>query len=233
MLLSKNEDKVCGELRKRGFVVFKVKDLQKLLEMDKTKAYNIIKALKKKKVIKKMKNFLAFADEEDFAVGNSIHYPSYISFWTALSYYGWSDQNPRVIFLATTRYKKQVESFKYVTLAKKRFFGYRKEGKFAIAEKEKAIIDSLLLPKYSGGIREIRKCLENAFAEINKEKLIEYAGKIGSKAVMRRLGYLLNNLGYKQTGKLKKKMGSGYELLDPSLKRKYICDKEWLLDVNE
>ena len=75
MLLSKNEDKVCGELRKRGFVVFKVKDLQKLLEMDKTKAYNIIKALKKKKVNKKMKNFLAFADEEDFAVGNSINYP--------------------------------------------------------------------------------------------------------------------------------------------------------------
>jgi len=69
--------------------------------------------------------------------------------------------------------KKQIKGMKFEDLenkikelgeqiSKKRFFGYVSIGNITIAEKEKAIIDSLLFPKYAGGIKEVRFALENA-----------------------------------------------------------------------
>jgi len=102
-----------------------------------------------------------------------------------------------------------------------------------IAEKEKAIIDSLLFPKYSGGIKEIANSLEKSGKEIDIKKLINYAFKVESKAVLRRLGFILEKLNYKKgLKKMRENIGRGYELLDPSLKRKNNLNKKWLLDVN-
>jgi len=233
MQLSKMEHDAYEILRKNEFVVFRIKDICILLKVNKTKAYNIVKALKKKKVIKTVKEgIFTFNDADEFAVATAIHYPSYISFWSALNYYGWSDQTPRKLFVATTKYTMEIGSFKYVTLSKKRFFGYVQEGKITIAEKEKAIIDSLLFPKYSGGMREVSECFKIAFSELDKKKLVDYALKADSKAVIRRLGYLLNLSGDTKLAELKKRIGKGYEKLDPSLKRKNNLNKEWLLDVN-
>ena len=54
-----------------------------------------------------------------------------------------------------------------------------------------------------------------------------------SKSVLRRLGYILEILGYKKhLNSINKKIGKGYELLDPGLKRKNNLNKKWLLDVN-
>lgn len=233
MLLSKKEDKAYRTLKEHGFVVFKIKDLQLLLHLKTAEAYNLIKSLKKKGAIRKISSFFTFHDTEEFALGSNIHYPSYISFWSALNYYGWSDQTPRDIFLATTKYKRNVASFKYITLSRKRFFGYIKIGGFAIADKEKTIIDTLLFPKYAGGMREIKISLENALKELNKEKLISYALKVESRVVARRLGFLLESLGYKRADKLKNHIGKGYELFDPSLKKKNVLNKKWLLDMND
>jgi predicted transcriptional regulator of viral defense system len=215
--------------------LFRVKDLRLVLGIDRTKAYNIVKALKRKGVIKKAgKNFLALRDADEYVIGTGLNSPSYVSFWSALNHYGFSDQLPKKIFLATTRRSRDIGDFKYVTLSRGRFFGYTMVGGVPIAEKEKAIIDSLLLPRYAGGINEIRKCLSAALGELDIEKLVDYALRAGSKAVLRRLGLLLESLNYKgkPVERLRKNIGKGYELLDPSLKRKNDLDSTWLLDVN-
>ena len=235
MQLSKLEELVYEKLKKNNFSVFSIRDLCLLLKIDKMKAYNLIKGLKKKDVIKKAgKNFLTFKDSNEMTIATMINYPSYISFWSALNYYGYSDQMPKKIFLATTKYTKEINNFKYVTLSKKKFFGYVRIGDLIIADKEKAIVDSLLFPKYSGGIMEITKCMKSALNEIDLKKLIKYALCVESKAILRRLGFILENLKY--NGKLLKKIraqiGKGYELLDPSLKRKNNLNKRWLLDIN-
>ena len=66
------------------------------------------------------------------------------------------------------------------------------------------------------------------------KKLIEYALKVRSKAVLRRLGFILEELRYKENAieKIGKKIGKGYELLDPNLRRKNNLNKKWLLDIN-
>ncbi len=233
MQLSKTEHEAYSLLRKNGFVTFRSRDLCLLLGITKTKAYNLIKALKKKNAVNTTKGGLfTFKDSNELEVATAIHYPSYISFWSALNYYGWSDQTPRKVFIATSTYIKDINSLKYVTVSKKRFFGYIKLGNITIAEKEKALIDSLLFPKYGGGMHEIYGCLSTAFDELDKEKLITYALKSESKVVLRRLGYLLTQLKYTSLNGLKDKLGKGYERLDPSLPRKNNINQQWLLDIN-
>ncbi|MBI5872151.1 hypothetical protein HZB88_03635 [archaeon] len=236
MQLGKLEDRAVGILKNNKIDVFKIKDLRMLLGINKMQAYNLVKSLKKKGIIKKIKNgIFSFTEIDEFVLATSIHYPSYISFWTALSYYKFTDNMPKKIFIVTTKYAKEIDKFRYVTLSKKRFFGYTKTGNIIIAEKEKAIIDSLLFPKYSGGIKEIIKCLKNSLSEIDIKKLIAYAMRIESKSVLRRLGYILEFAGYKNRivrEKIRRKIGNGYEKLDPNLKRGNNLNKKWLLDIN-
>src|SRR3989344_1683497 len=234
MQLSKLESEAYENLRRNGVLIFRIKDICLLLKINKIKAYNIVKALKIKGVLKKIgKGFLAVKGGDEFVMATTINHPSYISFWTALNYYGFSDQTPNKLFLVTTKYTKPINNFKYVTLSKDKFFGYTKIGDLVIAEKEKAIIDSLLFPKYSGGIKEVSKRLQVALKELDYEKLISYAFKIKSKVVLRRLGFILESLNCKKyLNKIKRNIGKGYELLDPSLKRRNNLNKEWLLDIN-
>ena len=234
MQLSKLESEAYENLRRNGVLIFRIKDICLLLKINKIKAYNIVKALKIKGVLKKIgKGFLAVKGGDEFVMATTINHPSYISFWTALNYYGFSDQTPNKLFLVTTKYTKPINNFKYVTLSKDKFFGYTKIGDLVIAEKEKAIIDSLLFPKYSGGIKEVSKSLQVALKELDYEKLISYAFKIKSKVVLRRLGFILESLNCKKyLNKIKGNIGKGYELLDPSLKRRNNLNKEWLLDIN-
>lgn len=235
MQLSKLENKVYEGLRKNNIMMFKVKDLCLLLNFSRIKAYNIIKSLKKKNIIKKAgKGFFSFNDVNDFVIAQRLSYPSYISFWSALNYYGFSDQTPRKIFIATAKYTKEINNFKYVFLSKKKFFGYKQIGGLVIAEKEKAIIDSLLFPKYSGGIKEISKSILAALNELNIKKLLNYGLKINNKAVLRRMGFILENAKVNKSmlNKIKLHIGKGYELLDPSLKREGYINKKWLLYIN-
>lgn len=235
MQLGKLEDWAYQTLKRNNLSVFTSKDLRLLLSIDKTKAYNLVKALKKKGIIKPAgKRFLALSEANDFSVGARVNSPAYISFWSALNFYGFSDQMPKLIFLAGVKRSRQINDFRYVTLSKERFFGYAMIQGIAIAEKEKAIVDSLLFPKYAGGIKEIRRCIKSASKEINVSKLADYALRMNSKAALRRLGFILEdlNLGGRIFKKLRRRIGKGYELLDPSLKRKNNFNKKWLLDVN-
>jgi len=235
MQLSKLEDLAYQILKKNNLSIFKSKDIKLLLNIDKIKAYNLVKALKKKGVIKKTgKRFLALSETNDFLIGININFPSYISFWTALNFYGFSDQMPKLIFLAGVKRSCQINNFKYITMSKKRFFGYVMIQGITIAEKEKAIVDSLIFPKYAGGIKEVEKCIKYSLNKININKLVNYALKIDSKVILRRLGFILEELKFKgkPLTKLKENIGKGYELLDPNLKRKNNFNKKWLLDVN-
>ena len=235
MQLSKLDNKVYNQLKYNKIFVFRVEDICRILNIKKGDAYNIIKSLKRKKAIKKAgKSYYSYVDTNEYVIATSINYPSYISFWTALNYYGFTDNNPKSIFVATTKQSKETNNFKYVTLSKKRFYGYLMIGELVIAEKEKAIIDSLLFPRYSGGIKEVIKCIKNSIKELDVSKLIKYGKLIESKSVLRRVGYILDDIGVrdKELKKINKEIGKGYELLDPNLIRKNNFNKKWLLDIN-
>lgn len=234
MQLSRLENLAVETIKQQGFLTFKVKDLCLQLKIDRIAAYNLIKTLKKKGIIKKIKQSYILKEINELSLGAELYSPAYLSFWSALNYYGYSDQLPKEIYFATPRHTKRIEPFRYISLNPARFFGYVSLGGLVIAEKEKVFLDSLLLPRYAGGIKEIKRCLGAAISELNLKKLIAYAEKMKSKSVLRRLGFLLEGeeIEERLLAKLRKKIGKGFEKLDPVLPNKGRFNKKWLLDIN-
>ena len=99
-----------------------------------------------------------------------------------------------------------------------------------IAEKEKAIVDSLYLPEYCP-VDETYAALE---ADLDLNKLISYALKMNSIVLLKRLGYLLDLRGIDIHNQVRKKLNIRYDLLNPAFGRKgYKKSIKWKLIINE
>jgi len=94
------------------------------------------------------------SSEEVLAISNFLQVPSYISFMTALEYYGITTQVQRD-YIENASVKRTVEydikgiNFRYCRLNKKYYFDFIKRNGIFIASKEKAFLDSVYL--YSFG----------------------------------------------------------------------------------
>jgi len=172
-------------------------------------------------------------------IGCNLSTPSYVSFWSALHFHGLTEQVPHTVFVATTRRKRefvfQETRFKFVTLQPKAFFGYRREMlaelPIVVADEAKAILDSLSLPQYTGGIAEVAKAFQNAIraGSLELPVLLEYAGRLHNGSLSSRLGYLLEVLG-QPTGDLKP--SNGPVRLDPKKPTRGVFNKRWQLYIN-
>jgi len=174
----------------------------------------------------------------EFVIGSMLVKPYSISYWSALHFYGLTEQIPNIVFLQTTARKKdrQFEIFgveyRIVRIKKEKFFGIRKEWmeetQINITDREKTIIDCLDKPQYCGGIVEVAKALKNE--NFDADILLDYAGKIGNSGVIRRLGYLCDILDIKIS--LPKIETRNYLYLDPTMPKKGLKNARWKLMIN-
>lgn len=165
----------------------------------------------------------------------------YISYRTALAYYGFTEQIPIYIFAATPERKKSLEfqgyTYKFVKLDQKKFFGYLsvkiEDTEVNIADKEKTIIDCLSFEKYAGSIIEIFKALYNNKEQFDFDKLIDYAIKTENHSLVRRLGFLLDLI-KQNIERLMKYTGSFRPIyLSATLPKKKCGEsKKWKLILN-
>lgn len=103
------------------------------------------------KLIRVMKGYyvidLALLDWEQFAC--ELITPSYISLEYALHQYGIIDQVPARLTLITTKKSREfrlpTQVLEYSHFNPDLYFGYKIQGNFLIAEKEKALLDELYL----------------------------------------------------------------------------------------
>lgn len=240
--LSKSEFAFVEALEKIDF--FDADTAQKILGWKKEKLYRIFFNLKRKGIMEEIDGryrIVLFSREMDMLqLSCKLLWPSYVSFWSALNFYKFTEQLPRTLFLATTKKSKSIvfkdKKIVFVKLSPKRFFGYTKINDIVIASKEKALIDSLLFPRYSGGIAEVFKCLCNAWSEVEKNILIEYAFRIGNKSLLKRLGFLIElgnlKIDKKILESIKRKIGRGYSKLEPENSKKGEYEKKWGLIIN-
>lgn len=137
-----------------------------------------------------------------FVIGAALVEPYYFSYYTSNSHYGFTTQMPFTIFIATSKKKPEVEwassTFKFVTLTERKFFGYRREKVFDrevnMAEPEKSLVDSFDKPRYSGGIEQLVRITWRGLRKINQEKLVYYAIKMRSHALVQRMGFIIDFL---------------------------------------
>ncbi|MDW7776599.1 MAG: hypothetical protein SCH39_09755 [Methanosarcinales archaeon] len=226
---------------------FTIRDLAAILNIPVKKAYTCISRLDDKGFIRSIEKgkylLLGFEPERvlsnPFFIASRIVYPSYVSYWSALNFYGFTEQVPGVTFLASTRKKTKVEfngfRFRYVLVNPRKFFGYRKERigdlDFLIAQEEKAIIDSLDLPDNAGGVSEVAKAVYNAKNSIELDTLFRFAIDMKNRSLCSRLGYLLERFGI-DADVLVDYASREYVRLDPSRPKSREWDKKWRVNVN-
>jgi len=114
----------------------------------------------------------------DFTLSNFLYSPSYISFESALNYYGILSQFSYEITACTTR-KTNIKKFdnkvfSYLHIKKELFWGYKKINDFLIATPEKAICDYLYF--WAKGIKKAN-IDELDFSSLNKKKIKIFISK--------------------------------------------------------
>ncbi len=174
--------------------------------------------------------------EHEFVLASALISPGYISYWSALNYYGLTEQVSKTIFIATTKRKREKHwqglTFKFITLNKAKFFGYNQiqlnNHAVNIAEKEKAIVDCLDLPRNCGGMVEVIKAIYSAKEELDMHKLLTYAKRMQNAAILNRLGYIFELLSLK----INITPGKHYVLFDPVGKKRGRYNKKWKIIEN-
>jgi len=175
----------------------------------------------------------------EFVLGSYLVDPCVISYWSALNYYGFTEQIPRTIFIQTTSRKKHQEvsifgiTYKTIRVKEEKIFGIEKawfeETQINLTNREKTIIDCLDKPQHAGGIIEVAKALRTE--EYDKKILVKYAKRIHNSGVIRRLGYICDFL--QVPINLPEIKTRNYLKLDPILPETNKLDSKWHLIINE
>lgn len=180
--------------------------------------------------------------EHEFVYASQLIVPYYISYRSALAHWGLTEQLLHVVFVATTRRKRNLEfqgvRFRFVTIHPRKFFGYTEvmfdATPVKIATPEKAIVDCLDQERHGGGVPEVAKALFEAERRLDKALLTEHALRMGSNVLVRRLGYLLDLVDGGQTEMLTHHVGNaGYAYLSRLFPRRELArSARWRLIIN-
>ena len=197
-LISKHESVLLNAAD--SFLLFSVQKIKRITGWKDSTIRNTLLNLKKKRIITAVKkdNYVLTVNipEHILKIATTIAAPCYVSFWTACSYYGWTEQQVKTIQVVSTKQfpKIKIQSYgdvEIITVLPKRFFGYCSVESIPIAEKERLIVDLLYKPEKCGGIAELKDCITRSWLEINQKKLFLYLKQFGDKALFARLGYIL------------------------------------------
>lgn len=226
------EIEVVNKLKEKA--VFSVQDVQRNGDFSREYTKIFLNRLVKRKLIKKITKNAYTIKDDILVIASNIKIPSYISFWSASSYYGFTEQILNTVYIACTRKIKQIsfEGYRIKFLEVKDFFGYNKirteNGEIFIADKEKLLIDGLLHFKEMGNFDEIEKIFQKA--EISKEKIVEYLKRINNLSLIKRTGYLLEK--YKKADISEFfKMDRNYVLLNQFSKKYKSLNSKWMVKI--
>ncbi|MGH9991109.1 MAG: type IV toxin-antitoxin system AbiEi family antitoxin domain-containing protein [Nitrososphaera sp.] len=243
LTLGANELRLLFTLENRGRIAFSTNDAKEVLGTSDASVWNVIYRLKKKKRIEEIERgkylliparagYEGLWSEVSYLILPSILSEYYVAFYSALNYWGMTEQVPAIVFVATTKRKRVLEYgpniFRFVRLSERKFFGFEEAeiagARFKVSSREKTLLDCLMYPKYCGGLDEVVKGIWEAKDELDFDKLLDYAKKLKVSAVSRRLGYVLSLLNIEKetsdkvtSGKLK-----GFMWLDPLGPKKVI-----------
>jgi predicted transcriptional regulator of viral defense system len=130
--------------------------------------------------------------------------------------------------------------FRFVLLQPAQYFGnakiwVTKQEPVDVSDLERTIIDGLRQPEYCGGITEVAKGLWMRRSDIQVNKLLDYATRLGVSSVTGRLGYLLEFYEIADQDQLKTLqhlVGTAYVALDPVLPHEGPYVAKWRLRLN-
>ncbi len=176
-------------------------------------------------------------------MGSLLTKPYYIGYWSALNHYGFTEQTPPCVYIATPKPRNSRKilnvEFKFVTIVPRKMFGVAtittvENTPVKISTPAKTFVDCLDHPEHAGGIDEVARALYFSASKLNLETLSKMAIKIGNGAVIKRLGHISEVLGLDkcvnvlENAEIKK----GCSVLDPLSPKRGKIKAKWSLVVN-
>ena len=212
--LSPEEARLVAKWESEKKATVRASDVQEALDCTIDYAYFLLHNLERKhqleRVTRGLYQFIPLSygypertpPSNSFIIGAALIKPYYFSYYTSNSHYGFTTQMPFTLFIATTKKKPNIEwtgsAFKFVTLSKQKFFGYRQEKVFDtevnMAEPEKSLVDSFDKPRYAGGIEQLARITWRGLPRVKNERLVKYAVRMNSHALIQRLGFIIDFL---------------------------------------
>jgi len=137
------------------------------------------------------------------ALASRIAEPYYFGYGTAATHYGMTTQYRNVIRLVTpTRLRDRClldAEVRIVNPVDRKFFGYGPVDVLGytvmMSDREKTVIDCIDRPELAGGVGETATILAYASHRIDWYKAADYLNRIGSIALVRRFGWLVDHVG--------------------------------------
>lgn len=236
---------MARRLRQNDLFYFTAPLLADFLSLNRRQAYRLVARLRAEGLVDEVEKgkYLLLGLEPELVLSNPLFIashlvvPAYISYWSALHFYSFTEQVPLTTFVATTRKKRAVAyrsfRFQFVTLKPHKFFGYHRlrvgDLPVVVADEAKAIVDSLDLPSHAGGIGEVAKALRSALDRLDVSMLVQYANWMENKSLGSRLGYLLEAFGQTAEGLV---YSDTPVKLDPTRPYTAGTTNRWQINVN-
>ncbi len=160
-------------------------------------AYTHLYRLSKQNRIKKVLKGNYTVHTDPYIIATNLYTPSYLSFWGASYFKGYTEQIVNTLQIATTVVKRPIifenYTFEFTKLSARTFFGFTKmaygDSFIFVATDEKLIIDAILHEDKMGNFDEIEKCL--MAANLDCEIMVSYLRRIQNKSLNKRVGFLL------------------------------------------
>lgn len=222
-------------------LLFSTNDLKHTTGWTTSKIHNTLKRLKTNGLVIAIKrDSFVLAEkipEHIFALAVHAAAPAYVSFWTAASYYGFTEQQLQTVQVVSTKqYQPMIigtHRIEVCTYKPDRFYGYQQREGFAIAEPEKLLVDILYKPEKAGGIAECKKILTACWNSLDKKIVLLYLARFENRSLYARLGYLLENIDPVFSTTLKSHCPDTVVLLNPQKVKTNTYNPTWRLNIND
>lgn len=185
--------------------------------------------------------------EDPLVIATQLAPEGAVSYWTALHYWGMTEQIPRTILIQTIRRRYKARDtilgvrYQFVVIVERKLFGVvtqiRDGLPIRITDREKTLIDALDRPDLCGGIVQVIEVL-TSLEPLDWEKVDSYLDSLDSGAIYKRMGYLVEELdiGIPDQNRLlvkwKKRITKGIALLEPGLENSGPIDTRWRVRIN-
>ncbi|HEV7659868.1 MAG TPA: type IV toxin-antitoxin system AbiEi family antitoxin [Allosphingosinicella sp.] len=208
--LGPNEAKLVLALREEGQEIVSAGEIIERLGSE-TTGRNVIQTLLRKAWLTRLKpgRYLLLPPEHGpeqlgennaLALAASVIEPSYVGWWSAASYHGFTTQKPMTVTVATTRQLAprvlEGTDVRFVTVTKRKFFGYRRYDLYGrgvtLSDPAKTIADCVDRPELCGGPAELARIIFGASSAVDADAVLTAAKRMGSTALLQRLGYLMD-----------------------------------------
>ncbi len=194
-----------------------------------------------------------------FALAAALVNPMAISHWSALVHYGLTTQIPPMVQATTPKkvvtpemrkgaaarprgravWKVLDVEIEFIYIEKQRFFGFQQEWvsqwhRVSITDRERTFVDMVARPDIFGGLEVALETFEEHGDTFDHEQLVQYALRLDMGSVIKRLGWLLEEMGASTdlTEPLQGYEARTYYPLDPSMRRSGPSVSRWQIINN-